>query len=195
MREEHHNANSPNRVFDRVTISEAATLLGVHPNTVRNRVKDGTYIAEKVVTERGPTWMINRDSLVANTPTKGSQPTPSQIVNKEALAVVQDLLRPFVGDLGKVREELGAERVRREQAERERDELAARLAELEASPEPREADVSASEVRGKGDDVPPDPREVEDPETVSAASTDEGEGVETPLRQEHRSWWRRLFSP
>ncbi len=171
MEEEQHDSNSPDRAFDRVTISEAATLLGVHPNTVRNRVKDGTYIAEKVFTERGPTWMISRNSLVTNTPTSGSQPTPLQIVNKEALEVVQDLLRPFVEDLGRVREELGAERVRREQAEREREELAAQLAELEAAPEPRQ----------------------EAPETLSSASTEEGEGVETPLPQEPRSWWRRLF--
>ena len=174
MGEEQHDFNSPDRASDRVTISEAATLLGVHPNTVRNRVKDGTYVAEKVFTERGPTWMISRNSLVTNTPTSGSQHTPPQIVNKEALEVVQDLLRPFVEDLGRVREELGAERVRREQAERERDEVAARLAELGAAPEP------------------PKPCE-EEPETLSSASTEEGEGVETPLPQEPRSWWRRLF--
>jgi hypothetical protein len=171
MGEEHHNANSPDREVDRVTISEASTLLGVHPNTVRNRVKDGIYQAEKVVTERGPTWYIDRDSLVTNTPTSGSQRTPPQIVNKEALDLVQDLLRPFVEDLGRVREELGAERARREQAERERDVLAARLAALEPMSEPRG----------------------EDPETVSAASTEEGEGVERPLRQDARPWWRRWF--
>ncbi len=172
MAEEHHSANSPDRDVNRVTISEAASLLGVHPNTVRNRVKDGTYQAEKFVTERGPTWYIDRDSLVTNTPTSGLQAHPQHIVNKEALEVVQDLLRPFVEDLGRVREELGAERVRREQAERERDELAARLAKLEPAPEPPEGD----------------------PETVAAASAAEGEGVETPLRQEDRpSFWRRLF--
>lgn len=154
-----------------MTISEASTLLGVHPNTVRNRVKDGTYQAEKVVAEHGATWYIDRDSLVTNTPTSGSQPTPPQIVNKEALEVVQDLLRPFVEDLGRVREELGAERARREQAERERDELAARLAELKSAPEPQE----------------------EEPETITIASTEEGEGVETPLKEETRPWWRKWF--
>ena len=87
------------------------------------------------------------------------------------MELVQDLLRPFVEDLGRVREELGAERIRREQAEKERDELASRLAELEGPPEPREGD----------------------PKTVVSASTEEGEGVETPLRQEHRPWWRRWF--
>jgi hypothetical protein len=79
--------------------------------------------------------------------------------------VVQALLRPFVEDLGRVREELGAERVRREQAERERDELAARLAALESPKEPADA-PEGSEPR---------------PAT---------EGVQDT---QPRSWWRRWF--
>jgi transcriptional regulator with XRE-family HTH domain len=51
------------RTFERVTIVEAAALLGCHPNTVRYRVMAGMYRAEKVPTENGPTWMIERDSL------------------------------------------------------------------------------------------------------------------------------------
>src|SRR5829696_1939930 len=93
----------------KVTITEAATLLGVHPNTVRNRVKAGVYDAEKVSTEHGFTWMIGRDSLV-NTPLpRVPQQPPSQAVNLGAahpVEVVQELLRPFVEDLGRVREEL-----------------------------------------------------------------------------------------
>jgi hypothetical protein len=61
---------------------------------------------------------------------------------------------------------LEAERLRREQAERERDEMVARVAELEAASEPPE-----------------------EPETVS----EEPEGVEIPLGEERRSWWRRWF--
>ena len=148
-----------------MTITEAATLLKVHPNTVRNRVRAGVYDAEKVSTEHGFTWMIDRDSLV-NTPLpKASHPIPSQTVNlagPHPVELVQELLRPFVEDLGRVREELGAERVRREQAERERDDLlAARLATLE---EARESPTENAE---------------------------EPEGAwEAP---ERRSWWRRFF--
>src|SRR5829696_6774895 len=149
----------------KVTITEAATLLGVHPNTVRNRVRAGVYDAEKVSTEHGFTWMIDRDSLV-NTPLpKASHPIPAQMVNlagPHPVELVQELLRPFVEDLGRVREELGAERVRREQAERERDDLAARLAALE---EARESPQTAAEDAG---------------------------GVEDPFAEEERperSWW------
>ena len=48
MTEGPDHVNKDVRPPNRVTIAEAATLLGVHPNTVRNRVRDGTYKAEKV---------------------------------------------------------------------------------------------------------------------------------------------------
>src|SRR3712207_1592867 len=112
---EHRDANNTGKGDKRVTIAEAATLLGVHPNTVRNRVRAGIYRAEKVLTERGPTWMIDRDSLTTNTPTNDSQ----QLVSQRSMDFAQELIRPFVNELGEVREQLGAERARREQAERE----------------------------------------------------------------------------
>ena len=40
-----------------LTIRQAATLLGVHANTVRNRIKSGRYQADKVVTEHGETYL------------------------------------------------------------------------------------------------------------------------------------------
>src|SRR5215207_6629175 len=144
MAEDRRDTNAV-RGSDRVTIAQAASLLGVHPNTVRNRVKAGVYDAEKVVTENGQTWMIARNSLLNNPLPKGSQQTPSQRkpnVELQATELVQELLRPFVDDLGRVREELGAERVRREQVEQDRDELAA---ELEALREEREATETAAE--------------------------------------------------
>src|SRR5918997_2413829 len=158
MGDDHTEVNRDVRGSDRVTITEAATLLGVHPNTVRGRVKAGVYDAEKVATEHGLTWMIDHDSLVNNTLPKDSQQTPSQVVNPQdvtPLDIVQDLLRPFVEDLGRVREELGAERVLREQAERERDELAARL---EALTEKRDASETALEGMEKVE-APPEQQE------------------------------------
>ena len=62
-------ADKAGRAIERVTIAEAAALLGCHPNTVRSRVKAGMYRAEKFHTENGPTWMIERDSLTNNAPT------------------------------------------------------------------------------------------------------------------------------
>jgi hypothetical protein len=176
MGEDRTEVNQDVRGVDRVTITEAATLLGVHPNTVRGRVKAGLYDAEKVATEHGLTWMIDRDSLVNNPLPRDSQRAPSQMVNPEAatpIEVVQDLLRPFVEDLGRVREELGAERVRREQAERERDELAARLDSLTKTPEAPESAAEASDT--------PEPRSGEPTPTEAAEGSQEA-------TQEHISW-------
>jgi hypothetical protein len=111
MGEDRTDATNTVRGSDRVTIAQAASLLGVHPNTVRNRVKAGAYDAEKVVTENGQTWMIARNSLLNNPLPKGSQQTPSQRkpnLELQPTELVQELLRPFVEDLGRVREELGA---------------------------------------------------------------------------------------
>jgi hypothetical protein len=170
MEDEQAGVNKDVRGIDRVTITEAATLLGVHPNTVRGRVKAGIYDAEKISTEHGLTWMIHRDSLINAPLPRDSQHDPSQVVNIEGATpteLVQDLLRPFVEDLGRVREQLGAERVLREQAVRERDEL---RSQLEALMEARDAPETASEGTGSGD-IPPEPEE--------------------PV--ERRSWWRRFF--
>jgi len=52
---EHRDANDAGGAVERVTIAEAAPLLGCHRNTVRSRVKAGMYRAEKVHTENGPT--------------------------------------------------------------------------------------------------------------------------------------------
>lgn len=46
-----------------ITLAEAARLLGVHPNTVRNRIKAGLYIARKVATPHGDAFLIEPGSL------------------------------------------------------------------------------------------------------------------------------------
>ena len=56
-------------------------------------------------------------------------------------ALVQSLLALFIAKLGTVKEELGRDRERREQAEQERDELKTRIEALEATkdaPEPQD---------------------------------------------------------
>jgi hypothetical protein len=177
MGEGHTKVNEDVGGKGRVTITEAATLLGVHPNTVRGRVKAGAYDAEKVATEHGLTWMIDPDSLVNEPLPKDSQPHPSQEVNPNAVTpmeMVQDLLRPFVEDLGRVREELGAERVRREQAERERDELRRQLEALQGPPQATEPVPEASEGASPRSD------------TVGPQT-----GAERPEGTARRPWWLR----
>lgn len=177
MTEDRTEVNHSVTGTDRVTITEAATLLGAHPNTVRGRVKAGIYDAEKVATEHGLTWMIDRNSLVNQPLPKDSQSTPLQMVNPAAATpaeMAQELLRPFVEDLGRVREELGAERVRREQAERERDELRRQLEALQETPEAFEGH--------EGEHFGTFPQEAE-------------ESLQESLehRERRSSWWRRFF--
>jgi hypothetical protein len=85
--------------IERVTIAEAASLLGCHPNTVRSRVKAGMYRAEKFHTENGPTWMIERDSLTTNAPTSARQQGVSGVpaIQQEA---IQELARSIVREAG-----------------------------------------------------------------------------------------------
>jgi hypothetical protein len=207
MGDDYTEVNRGVRDSGRVTITEAAALLGVHPNTVRSRVKAGVYDAEKVSTEYGLTWMIDHDSLINNPLPRASQLTPSQMVNLEVSTpteIVQVLLRPFVEDLGKVREQLGTERVLREQAERDRDRL---VAELEALRQTRDAPETASEDT-ESVDVPPVQQEpVESQEAREEAerlraevdaerlrAQVEAERLREELEAERtKGFWRRLF--
>ena len=83
--------------------------------------------------------------------------------------LVRERLTPFVEDLGRVREELGAERVRREQAERERDEL---RRELETLREARESPETAPDLH---------------------PGVDHQRGDAGRETGESRPWWRRFF--
>jgi excisionase family DNA binding protein len=63
---EGQDSHNVGRGGERLTIAETAALLDVHKNTVRNRIKNGSYRAEIVQTERGPTYLIERESLLTN---------------------------------------------------------------------------------------------------------------------------------
>jgi len=54
---------------DEVTLAEAAELLGVHPNTIRNRIRSGAYQARKVPSSAGPEiYLLKRTELDIPTP-------------------------------------------------------------------------------------------------------------------------------
>ncbi len=152
-----------------ISIAEASKLLGVHRNTVRNRIKAGRYKAHKVVTPQGETYAIERESL-APCPTNpshsgdaqgmtttvqhnGHNPSqPTALVSSEqqaqADAIVQRLLAPFIAELGTVREELG-------RVKAERDAGAATVAELRRRAEAAEAEADTLRLRLAEVSVPP----------------------------------------
>jgi len=82
---------------------------------------------------------------------------------------VQELLRPFVSELGEVREELGAERLRRQIAE---ERTAALEAELDALREARESPQTVEEEADRAE-----------PHSATGGTQ---EGTQRP-------WWRRMF--
>jgi excisionase family DNA binding protein len=165
-----------------LTIRQAAGLLVVHPNTVRNRIKSGRYKADKVVTENGETYLISRSELEKDLPTNSlATPSPSQQPSQplpDVREAMQAMLEPFVRELGEVREELGREKERRERAEK-------RIEELERLLEPREAPNTVEETS-------------EPPESPEAAEEQQGRGESHPATVEsqggaRRPWWRRLL--
>ena len=136
---------------DSVSIAQAAALLGVHRNTVRNRIKAGRYKAHKVLAPQGETYVIDRASLGPiphnserhRSPSQGrhNAPNPAQsgaLIDAghqaEQLAVVQRLLAPFVEELGRTREELGRTAERLRVTEEERDQLRGEVERRTAAP-------------------------------------------------------------
>lgn len=154
---------------EQVTVSQAAKILRVHRNTIHNYIKQGRLRASKTMEGGREYYLIERDSLPnvhksIHEQTLDAQPSAEYTELAVMLSHrLEDLVQRYGQELGSVREELGAERVRREQAE----EKAARLeAELEALREARDAP--------EGTDAPPE-----------QGAPDSG--------VQRRSWWYRLF--
>jgi excisionase family DNA binding protein len=176
-----------------VTVGEAAKLLGIHRNTVHHRIRAGRITAHKVVEGEREVYRVERDSLSvgrtsAHVHTLDAQrTTASEELSRMIAARLDEIVRDYTHELGDLREELGAERARREmaettlqegmaeerrrreEAERERDEL---RRELYALRDPRESLQTVEEAPEKGE-----PR----PATAGAQ-----EPTQSP-------WWRRVI--
>ena len=190
-----------------LSVGEAAKLLGVHRNTIHNRIKTGRIKAHKVVEGEREVYRVERDSLgvgrtSAHVHTLDAQrPTASEELEElsrmiatrldEMIATrLDEIVRVIAHNMGDLREELGAERARRvaaettlregmaeerrrrEEAERERDEL---RRELFAIREPRPSPETAEEQQGR--------------EQPHLATTEAQEGVRRPWR----NLWRRML--
>jgi|GEM_PF-3998858 len=101
-------------VEELVTVQEAAALLGVHPNTVRNRIKAGQYTAEWAPSPYGPRQLIPRvqlvcdpsqDPVVVRDDSNGSNSLV--LVRAQQEAALQRVLVPFVDRLEAVTRENG----------------------------------------------------------------------------------------
>ncbi len=97
-----------------LTVQEAAQMLGVHPNTVRNRIKSGQYHAEWAPSPHGPRQLIPRSSIVCD-PSQDPgpiQPSLQPAVSLDALResqeqALQRVVSPFLERLEAVVRENG----------------------------------------------------------------------------------------
>src|SRR5215207_8287174 len=147
----------------RVTVTEAAALLGLSEDAIRSRLKRGTLRKEKG--RDGTVFVVLGAEDSTNRPTTNNdQPTTSQTPDQSALV---EVLRDQVQYL---REQLSEEREANRENRRIIAGLVQRVPELEpareAPPEPRESDINASDR----------PREGDPPET-----------------EQRRSWLYRFF--
>jgi excisionase family DNA binding protein len=178
---------------DYLTVGEAAKLLGVHRNTVHHRIKVGRITAHKVVEGEREVYRIERDSLgvgrtSADVRTLDAQrTTASEELSRMIATRLDEIVRDYTHELGDLREELGAERARREMAESTLREGMAEERRRREEAE-RERDYLRRELFGLRE-----PRE--SPETVEEEHDRSEPHSATGEAQEsvQRPWWRRVF--
>ncbi len=199
-----------------VTTQQAAKALDVTARTVRWHIEKGNIEAVPQGEGVRRTWLVSIDSLQSfrnSRQSSGEHPRHNRVSDEVADTAadipgdaIRELADRLVEEASKateyrlrlelteqaqttLAEELDAERLRRAEAERERDELAARLEVLTDPPETPQAPETASEPQS----------ETDTPESTSEAT----EGIVTPAdvggvqaatqSHERRSWWRRWF--
>jgi len=185
-----------------VGTQQAARTLGVSPRTVRWHIEQGNIVAKPEGEGVRRSWLVSIDSLQAfrqarqvatsspqggRTSVEGADISAEMLGNpireladrlaEEAARAAEYRVRLELTEQAQssLEEELAAERVRREQAELERDDLRRML---EASSEASEAPETASE------------------EPYSTHAPPEGYGTSAQEAEESlhpRSWWRRFF--
>jgi hypothetical protein len=126
----------------RLTVPDAAQTLGISPEAVRNRLSRGTL---KSIKEKGRVFVLIDRDMVRDTADQSAD-TPSDIPFEAE--VTEKLVDAKDETIRVLKDQLEAEREANRENRRIIAGLVQRVPELEASPEPRESDISASEERG-----------------------------------------------
>jgi hypothetical protein len=162
-----HDTGSPGRDTQRVTIAEAARILGVKEPAIRKRMQRGTLEHDKG--EDGRTYVY----LDAGIPEGMDAGIPGRSTGQE------ERIEELKDQVTYLRDQLAEEREARRRADtiiaqltQANATLAARIPELEAPPVPRETPESADE-----------PSDTAEPRSATE------EQQEPPSRP----WWRRMF--
>jgi hypothetical protein len=152
----------------RVTVDEAATLLGTTANALRKRIERGTIRSEKVDGVRY-VLLSDRDMPQHAGDTSGDMPPDSAAPSHDTAAGMSAFVDSLEDQVDYLRRQL---EVWQEEARRKDHIIAAlteRIPELEASTEPRESRESAH------------------------WRSPDGIGKEEEKRKTRRSWWARVF--
>jgi excisionase family DNA binding protein len=177
-----------------VTVGEAAKLLGVHRNTIHNRIKNGRIRAHKVIEGDREVYRIERDSLdvgrtSADVRTLDAQRTTAgEELSRMIATRLDEIVRDYTHQLGDLREELGAERARREMAESTlREGMTEERRRREAAE--RERDELRREMLGLRERTQAPGAVEEAPERAEPRPATGGaqEGAQ------RRPWWKRVF--
>jgi len=175
-------------------ISEAAKIMGTSVDAMRKRVQRRSVKAYKgsdgqwrVVLDDQDFDIDGRDFLADARTTPGTSSGELDATRHAgSIMAVQEMLAPFIAELGTVREELGREKEKREQLERERDQLRLEVARS------RSTDTYGRRVDSAAYGVSERPTDDESPARVP---TPDPSGVqrEIGVSQRRGAWLRRLF--
>jgi hypothetical protein len=174
-----------------VPISEAAKAFGISVDSLRKRVQRRSVQAYKGADGQWrvvlPGGIKDETILDADGPSETVDGTAQAVTDAQRRAggieAVQEILAPFIAELGDVREELGREKERRASAERERDQLRLEVARLRS--------VQRRE--------PPPAPDAPEPSQTQREDTLPESGENTPLRVTEResglsAGWRGWLS-
>ena len=160
----------------RLTVPEAATVLGVTVDAVRGRIRRGTLPSEHDEHGKVYVWVDVGEADSPGLSSTGDKPSPDQDRPGNQEQLVESLLE----QVAYMREQLAEER----EARRRADTIMAQLSQANAE---QARTILALEA----------PRD--EPQTPETAA-EESEGTETPAdvagsqeATERRSWWRRWF--
>jgi hypothetical protein len=164
---------SPHGDTQRVTIAEAARMLGVKEPAIRKRIQRGTLDHDKG--EDGRTYVY----LDAGIPVDAGIPGGMDTGIPGAPPVQEERIGELKDQVTYLREQLAEER----EARRRADTIIAQLTQANATLAARIPELEAPQEAS------------EDPETVSEAPWTSEPQSTTEEQQEapSRSWWRRLF--
>ncbi len=155
----------------RMTVAQAAVLLGLSEDAVRSRLKRGTLGKEKDAD--GTVFVVLEANRRLGRPTtNGDRPTTDQTTDQSALALMQAHLDSLGEQLTYIRDQLDQEREANRENRRIIAGLVQRVPELEPVPEPRDAPETATNLHP----------------TVDPQGDDAGQE-----KAKSRPWWGRLF--